>query len=137
MRPFTNFLITLRHLLADESFRAAFVSLAVLMLAGTVFYTVVEGWSPLDSLYFAVIAAATVGFGDFAPQTDLGKGFTIIYVLVGVGLLVLVLSRVASGMVDRRLERMANAKPRKRRRRLKRKEAGSATKDGRDTNDAG
>jgi len=115
MHPFRNFVETLRALLADEAFRAAFALLAALMTVGTVFYVVVEGWSPLDSLYFAVIAAATVGFGDFAPQTDLGKAFTIIYVLIGVGLLVMILSRIAAGMVERRLEESADIEPRKRR----------------------
>lgn len=114
MGPFKNFLVTLRTLLADESFRAAFAILAALMFVGTIFYTVVEGWSPLDSLYFAVIAAATVGFGDFAPTTDLGKAFTIVYVLIGVGLLVMILSRIAAGMVERRLEESANGKRQRR-----------------------
>ena len=116
MHPFKDFALTLRRLMADEAFRAGAAILLALMSVGTVFYMVVEGWSLLDSLYFAVITAATVGFGDFAPQTDLGKLFTIIYVLIGVGLLVMLLSRVASGMVDRRLEDTARKGPRQRRR---------------------
>jgi voltage-gated potassium channel len=121
MHPFKAFVVTLRRLLADDGFRAAFVMLAALMTVGTVFYIIVEGWRPLDSLYFAVIAASTVGFGDFTPQTDLGKGFTIIYVLTGVGLLVMILGRIATGMVEQRLERQADAKPRVRRRRIRRR----------------
>ena len=104
--PFLNFVTTLRRLLADPAFRAAFATLAAMLLVSTVFYTVVEEWSPLDSLYFSVIAAATVGFGDFAPQTDIGKSYTIVYVLISVGLLVWVLSRVAAGMVDQRVEHL-------------------------------
>ena len=129
MHPFKNFLETLRALLADEAFRAAFAMLAALMTVGTVFYVVVEGWSPLDSLYFAVIAAATVGFGDFAPQTDLGKAFTIIYVLIGVGLLVMILSRIAAGMVERRLEQSADGEPGKRRLRRHRSEEADSSED--------
>lgn len=127
MLPFRNFVITLRALLADDSFRAAFAMLAVLMSIGTVFYTIVEGWSPLDSLYFAVIAAATVGFGDYTPTTDLGKVFTIVYVLIGVGLLVMILSRVAAGMVERRLEDSSKREPR--RRRLRRRTVGTRRDD--------
>lgn len=127
--PFTNFASTLRALLADDAFRIAFGMLTALVLTGTIFYTLVEGWSLFDSLYFAVIAASTVGFGDFAPQTMLGRAFTIVYVLASMGLLVLVLSRVASGMVQRRIEdRDAVAEPR-RHRRLRRR-ARSATVDG-------
>ena len=113
--PIANFLQTLRFLLRDEAFRAAFAILVGMMITGTVFYTIVEGWNVLDSLYFAVIAASTVGFGDFAPQTSAGKVFTIVYVLVSVGLLVLMLSRIASGMIDRRIAN-ASEEPRPRRR---------------------
>ena len=119
MRPFQAFVVSLRRLLTDPAFRAAFSMLVALMTVGTLFYTVVEGWRLLDSLYFSVIAAATVGFGDFAPQTDPGKAFTIVYVLIGGGLLVLILSRVATGMVEQRLERQASGEPGDRRRRVR------------------
>ena len=116
--PFTNFLHTLREQLDDDAFRAAFTTLVALIVVATGFYAIVEGWSLLDSLYFAVIAAATVGFGDFAPQTDLGKVFTILYVLMSVGLLVALLSRIASGMIDRRIaQRDEEPRPRRRLRR--------------------
>lgn len=124
--PFSNFLRTLHRLLDDEAFRAAFTTLAAMILVATGFYVVVEGWSPLDSLYFAVIAAATVGFGDFAPQTDAGKIFTILYVLMSVGLLVLILSRIASGMIDRRIAlRNMESQPRPKRR-IRRRASASA-----------
>lgn len=132
MHPFQTFLITLRQLLADPGFRAAFSLLVALLTAGTLFYALVEGWSLLDSLYFSVIAIATVGFGDFAPQTDLGKAFTIVYVLIGVGLLVWILSRIATGMVEQRLERQASEEPRKRRRRVRRKRPEPESQDGSD-----
>lgn len=63
-----------------------FVTLIVIA-AGTGFYRAVEGWSWLDSLYFAVITLATVGYGDFSPATDAGKLFTIFFVLVGLGII--------------------------------------------------
>ena len=59
-----------------------------LLLTGTVFYTIVERWRPLDALYFSVTTLATVGFGDYAPQTDIGKVFTIVYILAGIGVIV-------------------------------------------------
>ena len=101
VRPTTVFLATFRSLLQDETFRVAVSFLGAMIAAGTVVYSFVEGWTLLDSLYFSVITAATVGYGDFHPVTDIGKLYTIVYVLVTTGLLVFVLSRVAAGMIVR------------------------------------
>lgn len=54
---------------------------------GTVVYHFVEGWRWLDSLYFSVITLTTIGYGDFSPQTDAGKIFTLFYIVVGVGII--------------------------------------------------
>jgi len=75
------------HALEDPSFRPIFTLVMLLLAIGTVFYHQVEGWRWFDSLYFCVITLATVGYGDFTPKTDLGKGFTMLYVILGIGLL--------------------------------------------------
>jgi hypothetical protein len=67
-----------------------FVSLALLTLiaivSGTAFYSLVEGLRFVDALYFSVVTLTTVGYGDFAPETDVGKLFTAVYVVVGIGI---------------------------------------------------
>lgn len=63
----------------------ALIVLVVLSI-GTVFYHYVEKLRWLDSLYFSVISLATVGYGDITPKTDLGKLFTIFYVMIGIGI---------------------------------------------------
>jgi hypothetical protein len=73
--------------LRDQEFRALFFLVAVILATGTAFYHGVEGWRWLDSFYFSVTTLTTVGYGDFYPHTDLGKIFTIIYLLVGIGVL--------------------------------------------------
>jgi len=73
--------------LQDREFRALLVWVVLVILIGTSFYTRVEGWRPLDSLYFTVITLSTIGFGDFAPKTDAGKIFTMVYIFVGISLI--------------------------------------------------
>jgi voltage-gated potassium channel len=79
----------------DPEFRALLLLFGVLLFSGTMFYSNVEGWSLLDSLYFSVATLSTVGYGDFAPRTDFGKIFTIIYLLVGVGVFAALVGKLA------------------------------------------
>jgi voltage-gated potassium channel len=75
------------YLSIQNQFRATAAVAAAMLAGGTVFYHFVEHFKWLDSLYFCVITLTTIGYGDFAPKTDLGKLFTIFYVLVGVGII--------------------------------------------------
>jgi voltage-gated potassium channel len=75
------------HGARDPNVQPLYVAVAGILTTGTIFYSVVEHWSILDALYFSVTTLTTVGLGDFTPETGLGKAFTIIYVLAGVGLL--------------------------------------------------
>ncbi len=91
---------SLRAIRHDGQFRAlAFLS-AIAILGGTVFYSLVEGLRLLDAFYFSVLTLTTVGYGDFTPKTDAGKLFTAFYVLIGVGMLLSFVTRVATGAAD-------------------------------------
>ena len=59
-------------------------SFILLLVVGTFIYHNVEGWGYLDSTYFMVITATTIGYGDFTPQTDIGKITTIVYSFIGI-----------------------------------------------------
>ena len=88
--------------LKDPEFRGLFALTGALILSGTLFYRSVEGWSALDSLYFSVTTLTTVGYGDLAPTTPAGKVFTIVYLLVGVGVLVVFVGKLASNVIEAR-----------------------------------
>jgi len=92
---------------ASPTIRPIVGLLVGLLVFGTVFYHRVEGWSVLDSLYFCVITLATVGYGDFSPKTDLGKIVTMIYILVGIGLLIAVVNAATSLSFERLKSRRA------------------------------
>jgi len=57
-----------------------------LILIGGVIYQQIEGWRFLDSVYFATMTVTTIGYGDFVPQTDAGKLFTIIFSFSGIAM---------------------------------------------------
>jgi hypothetical protein len=74
----------------------------VLILGGTVFYHYYEEWTWIDSLYFVIVALTTVGFGDFAPSTELSRAVTIGFVFFGVTLLGTFITLMAKGARARR-----------------------------------
>jgi len=110
LRSFTT---AIRRGLTDPQFRALAFLVLVLLATGTLFYWRWEDWTLLDSLYFSVITLTTVGYGDLAPTSAPTKVFTIVYVLLGLGILVSFLSVVAGHAVDARVERQEQKKPRR------------------------
>ena len=73
--------------LGHPEVRPYLVAFASLLAIGTVFYSLVEGWNPLDAAYFCVITLATVGYGDLTPVTRLGRLFTMVFIITGLGVL--------------------------------------------------
>ena len=57
-----------------------------LVIAGsTLFYHFAEAMGWIDALYMTVITVATVGFGETVPLSQGGRLFTIVLIVVGVG----------------------------------------------------
>jgi Ca2+-binding EF-hand superfamily protein len=54
------------------------------LVGGSLTFMLIEGWSFVDALYFCVTALTTVGFGDVAPKTSVGRLLTCVYILAGV-----------------------------------------------------
>jgi voltage-gated potassium channel len=59
----------------------------------------------LDGLWWVVVTAATVGYGDLFPTTELGRAFGIFVILFGVGLIGLVFGKVGELAYIRRKQR--------------------------------
>ena len=78
----------IRAVWADRTARGAAISLATLLTLATIFYSVVEGWSVVNSIYFAVVTGLTIGYGDLVPQHSISKVFTVFYAVLAVGLFV-------------------------------------------------
>jgi hypothetical protein len=79
----------------DPQFRSLVVLVLVTLLGGTIFYSLEEGWSVVDAFYFSVTTLTTVGLGDLAPETTLGKLFTVVYIFAGIGIILGFIDTVA------------------------------------------
>lgn len=89
--------------------RAVLFTLALLVV-GTVVYRIIDGgergW--LDSLYMTVITLTTVGYGEIIPldHSPLGRLFTILLLLSGMGGLVYAVSAATAFLVEGQLGRI-------------------------------
>lgn len=63
-----------------------------------------EGWSLLDSVYYAFITAVTLGYGDFSPVTRPGRLWAIFFIPLAVAAAGEVLGNVATTLQERRQE---------------------------------
>ena len=71
----------------DDQYRNLIVTSLGIIAFGSIFYHYVEGWSIIDSIYFSFITLTTIGYGDICPQTEIGKIFTIFYVILSLGII--------------------------------------------------
>lgn len=76
------------------------IMLLLYLLVGALVFSTIEGWPYLDAVYWANVTLFTVGFGDFAATTTLGRALLIPYALVGVISLGLVIGSIRSMVVD-------------------------------------
>jgi voltage-gated potassium channel len=71
----------------QRQFRIGAAVSALVLAGGATFYHYVEHFSWLDAFYFCTITLTTIGYGDIVPTTPAGKIFTMLYALVGIGIL--------------------------------------------------
>ena len=90
--------------LKDAEFRALLFVLVGLLASGTIFYWKVEGWAIIDALYFSVSTIATIGSGDLHPTTTLSKVFTMVFIVLGVGVFIAFITKVTAYETRRRRE---------------------------------
>ena len=85
--------------------RPAVLLVALVLVAGTIGYMVVEGWSAWDALYMTVTTVTTVGFREVHPLSWRGQAFTVVLIIGGVSTVLYTLSLLAAGLVEGRVGR--------------------------------
>ena len=74
--------------------------LLVLIIALGVAAGLVEGWSVQESIYFSFVSGLTIGYGDFAPKTLLGRALGIGIGICGILMTALVAAVAAQALTD-------------------------------------
>jgi Ion channel len=104
-----RFLGAIRHAVKEENFAAVAGAAVVLILVGTVTYSLGEGWNVADGFYFAVstLTTSSIADPDLTLTHEALKLFTAIYVLTGIGILVELARELGVGYMREREERHA------------------------------
>jgi len=84
-------------------FIIAFSLIISIIVAGSIGYMLIEGYSLIDAIYMTVITVATVGFREVEELSTSGKIFTIFLIVISLGILTYSISIITSHIVEGRL----------------------------------
>lgn len=79
---------------------APILLLAGVVAAGTLGYSLIEGWSAWDAFYMTVTTVATVGYREVHPLSIAGQRFTVLLVIGGVGSALYAFSAMTAVVVE-------------------------------------
>jgi hypothetical protein len=63
-------------------------------------YTSIEGWRYLDSVYWAIVTALTIGFGDIKPVSSVGRGLVCLVAPIGMLLLGIIVYHIGKIVLE-------------------------------------
>ena len=86
-------------MLHTQVIRAVILVVSVICF-GTIGYNLLERWPLIDSLYMTIITMTTVGFGEIYPLSDYGRVFTIVLILMSVGIVGYLFSTLTAFIVS-------------------------------------
>lgn len=77
----------------------AFALLFLVIITGTIGYSIVEGWTLVDSFYMTIITVSTVGFGEVQILSEEGKIFTSLLIITSFGTFAYAVTSITSYLV--------------------------------------
>ena len=83
------------------------ISFLIYLEAGAAVFAHVEGWSFLDALYWADFTLLTIGIGNIAPTTHLGRSLLIPYAFGGIIIVGLTVSSIRRSLLERSEARLS------------------------------
>ena len=99
----------------EEGFIQIFGAGLLLVIVGTVTYTLSQDWSLVNGFYFAIATLTTSSIAD--PHLTITSGsikvFTVLYILIGIGILVELARQIGFAFVEVHREDQTAKKPRR------------------------
>jgi hypothetical protein len=80
------------------------IIIIVLVIALSMGY--VEGWSIIESIYYAVVSITTIGLGDITPEKEGTRLFAVVFLPLAVCVFGEVIGRVANLYVSRKMKKL-------------------------------
>ncbi len=78
--------------------------LALIVLAGTVGFHLIEGWSWFDGFYMTLTTLTTIGYGETHPLSHAGRVFNSFLILFGVGTVFLAIGSLTQALLEFELQ---------------------------------
>lgn len=78
----------------------------IYLLAGAAVYSRIEHWRFLDAVYWADFTLLTIGIGNFAPRTHVGRGLLFPYAVGGIMILGLIVGSIRTLMIGKGKQKM-------------------------------
>lgn len=89
-----------KHLNLFKGLLMPFFLLGILMLGGAIGYMLIDGYTFLEGLYMIVITVSSVGFMEVKPLSEAGRVFTIILILINLGLFTYFITLISHYLFD-------------------------------------
>jgi voltage-gated potassium channel len=90
-------LLKTTHLKNSLTILLLFIIISIIFGLFLVYY---EGFSLIDTYYYIITTATTVGYGDFSPQSGLGKVLVTFYMVFSIAVLGIFLGKVADYIIE-------------------------------------
>ena len=116
----------IKYAAKEEGFIAILGAAILLVITGTVAYSLAEGWNVVDGFYFAIatLTTSSIADPDLTLTSEAIKIFTAFYVLTGIGILVEVARQIGFGYVAMQADRTATRHARRQKEDLRETPAG-------------
>lgn len=99
--------VSKRHKYLYQALRSA-ATVILLLAIGATYMAYAEDWPMLDALYWAVVTASSVGYGDLVPTSQSTRVFASVYVLIACGGLAVSMSNFGSIIMAIEADHRAN-----------------------------